>query len=121
MKKKDIQYLIAASYTKDQLDEKKVLKIAKQLQRKDLKLYIRGLKLSEKKHQVSVALPSASVYNTTKQIFFELFPGKTITVNEDKLLLLGARVVADDMVYDFSLKNALDDFLFQLEQTYDEE
>lgn len=121
MNKKQIQLLVAESYTKGDLDEKKVTKIASILKRKDLKSYVRELKLAEKKKQVIIALPSAKVYNTTKKIFFDLFPGKTISVAEDKLLMLGARVTADDMVYDFSLQKKLEDFLFDIENNYDEE
>jgi len=121
MTRKEISKLIIASYTKENLDEKKVSQIANELTRKDLKLYIRGLKLAEKKKKIYVALPSASIYNTTKKIFVTLFPGKQIEVQEDKLLMLGAKVTANDMVYDLSLKNRLDEFLQTVEDTYDEE
>lgn len=121
MTKKQVQRLIAESYSKEQLDEKKVNDIAKLLSRKDLKQYIRGLKLEEKKRVITVALPSASVYNNTKKIFLDLFPGKTISFQEDKLLMLGGKVQANDMVYDFSLKNRLENFIDELEQTYDED
>ncbi len=121
MRKKQINQLVLASYTKNALDDKKVAKIANSLSRKDLKVYIRGLKLAEKKKKIYVALPSASVYNTSKKIFINLFPGRQIEIEEDKLLMLGGRVMADDMVYDFSLKNRLDDFLAAVEQNYDEE
>src|SRR5689334_1366195 len=120
MTRKEIQLLVAGSYTDKHLDEKKVNKIATILKRKDLKAYVRALKLAEKKKTITIALPQASVYNTTKQIFFDLFPGKSITIDEDKLLLLGGKVEADDMVYDFSLKNKLENFLSELEESYDE-
>lgn len=121
MTKKQLSELVLASYTKDNLDDKKVNQIANSLSRKDLKAYIRSLKLEEKKKLVTVALPTASVYNTTKKIFFDLFPGKQISVEEDKLLMLGARITANDMVYDFSLKKRLEDFLFEVESAYDED
>jgi len=121
MTKKQIQLLVAESYTKETLDEKKVNRIAKVLNRKDLKTYIRGLKLSEKKRVVTVALPSASVYNNTKKIFLDLFPGKTVSFQEDKLLMLGGKIQSNDMVYDFSLKNRLENFINDLEQNYDED
>ncbi|MDE2026122.1 MAG: hypothetical protein KGJ07_06515 [Patescibacteria group bacterium] len=121
MTKKQIKTLVVESYTRDQLDENKVNRIAKVLSRKDLKTYIRGLKLEEKKRVVTVALPSASVYNNTKKIFLDLFPGKTVSFQEDKLLMLGGKVQANDMVYDFSLRNKLENFISDLEQNYDEE
>ncbi len=121
MTKKEIKTLVMASYTKETLDEKKVERISSLLKKKDLKAYLRGLKLEEKKHTITVALPSASVYNTTRKVFLDLFPGKTISIQEDKLLLLGARVLADDTVYDFTLKKRLEDFLGAVEENYDEE
>jgi F0F1-type ATP synthase delta subunit len=121
MKKKQVHMLVTESYTKEQLDEKKVNSIAKALSRKDLKQYIRGLKLEEKKRVVTVALATASVYNNTKKIFLDLFPGKTVSFQEDKLLMLGGKVQANDMVYDFSLKSRLENFINELEQTYDED
>ncbi len=121
MTRKQILQLVCASYTKEKLDDKKVTKIASLLKRKDLKSYVRALKLQEKKSTVNIALPQAAVYNSSKRIFFDLFPGKSITVSEDKLLLLGGKIIADDMVYDFSLKNRLEDFLMDLENQYDEE
>jgi len=121
MTRKQIHQLVLGSYTKDKLDDKKITKIASLLRRKDLKSYVRALKLQEKKGSVHVALPTASIYNSSKRIFFDLFPGKSITLSEDKLLLLGGKIVADDMVYDFSLKNKLENFLLDLEESYDEE
>ncbi len=121
MTKKQLRELIQESYTKDKLDEQKVDVIASKLKRKDLKSYIRALKLKEDRNIVTVAVTSATIYNTTKQIFFDLFPGKTITMSEDKLLMLGARVRADDMIYDFSLQRKLEDILDEIDRTYGEE
>lgn len=118
MNKKQIKQLALASYSEGKLDEKTVEKVSTLLKRKDLKTYIRALKLEEKKHMVSVAVPVASVYNKTAEVFFDVFPGKEVHVSEDKLLLFGAKVAADDMVYDFSLKSKLDDFLYTVEDTY---
>src|SRR5438270_875386 len=111
MKKKQLRSLVEESYTKNQLDESKVDVLTSDLKRKDLKQYIRALKLRETKNIVTVAVPTASVYNTTKQIFFDLFPDKTIVMNEDRLLMLGAKVRADDMLYDFTLKGKMDAIL----------
>lgn len=121
MTKKEIKLLVMSSYDHETLDEKKVEKISSLLSRKDLKAYLRGVKLEEKKHTITVALPSASVYNTTRKIFLDVFPGKTISIQEDKLLLLGARILADDTLFDFTLKKRLEEFLDDVEASYDEE
>src|SRR5260370_39127564 len=103
MTKKQVRTLVQESYKKNQLDENKVDGITSDLTRKDLKKYLRALKLHETKKIVTVAVPTASIYNTTKQIFFDVFPDKTIVMSEDRLLMLGAKVRADDMLYDFTL------------------
>ncbi len=110
MSKKEIQQLVEASYTKDTLDSKKVEKIASLLSRNDVKLYIRGLKLSEKAKTISLVLPDAKLYNSTKKSLEDIFKNKRIIVQEDPSLLLGIKVIDNDMVYDMSLKNNLETF-----------
>lgn len=116
MTKKQIVQLIQASYTKDALDSKKVEKIASLLSRYDLKQYIRGLKLSEKAKTISLVLPDAKLYNSTKKNFEEAFKNKRIVVEEDPSLLLGIKVIDNDMVYDMSLKNNLETFAKEVTQ-----
>src|SRR5579872_1162467 len=110
MNKKIIAQLVLASYSKEKLDEKKVEKIAKLLSHADLKKYIRGLKLSEMKKTISLVLPDKSLYN--KSLLGQ--SKKQVKVIEDKSLLLGAKVIDNDMVYDLSLKNSLDEFIQSL-------
>lgn len=110
MTKKIIAQLVKASYTKESLDSKKVERIVKLLKRAELKEYIRGLKLSEKAKTISLVLPDKKFYNKT-------LLGKTkkrVEVIEDKELLLGAKIIDNDMVYDMSLKNNLDEFIQNL-------
>ena len=110
MTKKIISQLVAASYTKDALDEKKVMRIAAALSRQDLKTYIRGVKLVEKSKTISLVLPDAKLYNNS------LVAGvkKRVKVVEDKSLLLGYKIIDNDMVYDMSLKDKLEDFVQSL-------
>jgi len=105
MTTKDIKKLVLASYTKNKLDEKKVEKIAKLLSIADLKAYIRGLKLEEKKHKVYIALASKTIYNKKRKDLENLYKGKELVVEEDPSLLLGMRILDNDMLYDFSLKD----------------
>ncbi|HEV2339382.1 MAG TPA: hypothetical protein VGT05_01285 [Patescibacteria group bacterium] len=118
MTHKDIRQLVSVSFSKNQLDEKKVARIAHLLSRKDLKKYIRGLKLAEKKHNVYVATAAKNVYNTKELTV--IFRNKQFVFTFDPSLLLGQRIVDDDMVYDVSLKSRLEHFLSQLTEDYDE-
>lgn len=106
MTKKQIHDLVTASYIKDMLDSAKVTKIASLLKRSDLKLYTRGLKLSEKARTITLVLPSLSLYNKSV-----IKTKREVRVVEDPSLLLGAKVIDNDMVYDMSLKNELDTFV----------
>lgn len=108
MTKKQIQQLIHASYKNDTLDEKIVAKIAQLLSRKDLKAYVRSLQLAEKSRTISLVLPNSKIYN--KGVFEKVFKNKKITVTEDPSLLLGLKVIDNDMVYDYSLKSTLERF-----------
>lgn len=107
MTKKVINQLVQASYTNDQLDSKKVDRVVAHLSRADLKKYIRGLKLTEKSHTISLVLPSLKLYNKS------LLAGakKRIEVVEDTSLLLGMKIIDNDMVHDLSLKNNLETFI----------
>ena len=107
--KKQIALLVSASYTKNVLDSKKVEKISQLLYREDLKKYVRGLKLAEKKRTISLVLPNKTLYNKTL-----VKTNKRVVVTEDKSLLMGAKVIDNDMVYDLSLKSSLDEFVQSL-------
>lgn len=110
MTKKQIKELVNASYIKDKLDAKKVEKIAALLSRADLKEYIRALKLAEKSHTVSLVLPDTKLYNNNRKFWESTFKNKRIVVEEDPSLLLGIKVINNDMVYDMTLKNNLELF-----------
>ncbi|HSD98433.1 MAG TPA: hypothetical protein VLB73_01900 [Patescibacteria group bacterium] len=110
MTKKTITELVKASYTKEILNSKKVERIVKLLSRSDLKQYIRGLKLFEKSRTISLVLPDKKFYNKTLLGNIK----KQVRLIEDKSLLLGAKIIDNDMVYDMSLKNNLDTFLQSL-------
>lgn len=107
MTKKHIQQLVNASYSKNQLDEKKVAKIATLLTRRDLRGYIRLLKLYEKKQAVIVALPYLPKEPIQKKIS-ETFPDKKIVYIVDPTLMAGIRIENNDIITEYNLKNILD-------------
>jgi len=116
MNRKKIDKLIAASYEGDYLNQKIVIKIASLISRADLKKYINGLKLVEKKRSLIVSSP---IINSELRKFEELFPHKKIVFKKDPSLILGARVVDNDIVYEFTLQNSFDKILSYIEQNYD--
>src|SRR3989344_2027619 len=105
MNSKNIKNLILASYRNSNLDQKKVNKIASLESKSDLKKYINGLKLAEKKKNLIVSSP---INNQDLRKFQNLFPNKRVILKKDPSLMLGVKIVDNDIVYEFTLRNSLD-------------
>lgn len=116
MDKKNIDKLVSASYSDNILNRKKVLKISTLLSKSDLKKYINGLKLIEKKKSLIISSP---MNNQDLNKFEKLFPNKKIILKKDPTLILGMEIVDNDIVYEFTLKNSLDKIVSYIEQNYD--
>lgn len=111
MTNKKIRQLANLSYLKYKLDEKKVKKISYNLSRKDLKEYIKILKMLEKKKSVTVVLPSTVNDRELENNLREIFRGKKIIYKVDKDIIAGIKILDQDNVYDFSLTNKLDSII----------
>ncbi len=120
MTKRLLQQLVLASYQDEDLDAHNVDEISKRLSTKDLKAYLRALKLMEQQKKIYIAMPSASVYNTSKKDLKKLFPKKELVFTEDPSLLLGMRLIDNDMVYDMNLKSRLENVIEEVEQQYND-
>ena len=116
MNSKKIEKLVLASYSDSFLNQKKVNKISTLLSKSDFKKYINGLRLTEKKKSLIVSSP---IKNSDLKKFEKLFPNKKIIFKKDPKLMLGVRIVDNDIVYEFTLKNSLDKILNYIEQNYD--
>ena len=106
MDRKLIKKLVLASYTYGDLDEKKVLKIAKILKKNDLKLYIKALKANEMQNTVVVS----TTWDKTKELknhLSDVFKDKKIIVKYDKSLIAGVRIQDFDNIYELNLKNKI--------------
>jgi hypothetical protein len=108
MNKTDLKKLAEISYTKDNLDEKKVDMIANNLKKTDLKIYIKNLKNIELKKTVIITVPGEGGITEIKNYFYKLYPGRKLVFNTDESLISGIRVVDYDNVYELSLKNFLE-------------
>lgn len=116
MNSKKIDKLVLASYSNNLLDRKTVNKISTLLSKSDLKKYINQLKLSEKKKNLIVSSP---INNPDLKKIEKLFPNKKILFKKDPSLMLGVRIVDNDIVYELTLKNSLDKIISHIEQNYD--
>ncbi len=108
MKKNLIKKLAEESYTKNDLDHDKIEKIAKNLKREDLKVYIKSLKALDSRKTVTVTLPSEEGIREIKDQFTKLYPDKKIIFAIDPTLLTGIKVVDFDNEYELSLKGFLE-------------
>jgi len=116
MTKRFLNKLVLASYSKGDLDSGKVDTISKKLNKHDLKAYIRALKLLEQQKKVFVVIPKSNLYNIVD--LKKLFSNKDIVFQEDSTLLLGIKILDNDMVYEMSLKDRLNDIIEKVEQSY---
>ena len=118
MIKKQLNKLIVESYSGNNLDIKKVEKIAKDLKRKNLKLYIRAIKNLENQRSVIVSLPKP-LKKTEMKIMEKIYKNKKIVYDIDPNLMLGMKIKDNDMLYEMDLKNTLDDLVEYIGGTND--
>lgn len=107
MNKKDIKQLAQFSFTKENLDEKKVLRIAKLLDKRDLRQYIKELKLKINKNTIKVSV-SSKLDKETENSLKTIFKNKKMEIIEDKDLIAGIKIEDFDNIYELNLKNTLD-------------
>lgn len=113
MKKKPIDELVHFSYVDGMLDRQKVEQIADLLKRHDLKEYITALKKYERQNTIIVSLPSMPEEKEQKKLQ-TLFPKKRIIYIIDPSLLMGMKVVDNDIIYNETLKNKLEELVDHL-------
>jgi hypothetical protein len=106
MDKRFIKELAGASYDKNGLDAAKVEKIASHLSKKELKEYVKQLRIQQKLLTIYVEVPQLdSAYEKQLQ---EVFPDKKIEITVNPDLLLGMRIQNNDDIFELSLKNTLE-------------
>ncbi|MBI2443183.1 MAG: hypothetical protein HYV40_04740 [Candidatus Levybacteria bacterium] len=118
MKKKALKKIATASYNNGELDESFVNEVTSHLTRKELKDYIRALKLLEKKKRIYIDT-SFSPSAMQEEMLREQFAGKDVVFQIDPDLLLGLRITDNDIVYDMNLKRTLDALEEYIERQYD--
>ena len=111
---KQIKKLALASYTRNALDSKKVNRISKILTRSQLKTYLKMLKMIEKNKTLFVFLPNLSYINLLTKKIKQLFPDKKISFKKDESLIAGVKIVDNDNVYDFNLRNRLENLVLYI-------
>lgn len=111
-----IKKLAQESYKGYILDKKKVNVISTMLSRSDLKNYINELKNIENKKNLIVSAPFS---NIAEKLLIKIFPNKIIFYKRDDSLMLGVKIIDNDAIYEFSLKNTLENIISHIKQNYD--
>ena len=106
MDKKIVDQLVQQSITGTSLDEKKVIRIADQLNRNQLKIYIDGLKRWRQKNTVIIE-SAANKSEQVKREFKDAFEGKNVVFITRPELIVGTRIINYDMIYEMNLKDTL--------------
>lgn len=115
MTKKEIKILAADSFTKGILDPKKVKRFSGKMKRRELRQYIKYIKLLDSKSKVVIEVPD--VKNLDKNSFKRIsasFKNKRFVVKENPSLILGVRLTDYDLIHDYNLKNNLEDIVEQI-------
>jgi F0F1-type ATP synthase delta subunit len=115
MNKKLLKQLVLESYIKGELDQKKVMAIADRLTRKELKVYIKALKQTEKQRSVTIAIAGKATEEQQKQ-FQSMFPNKKVIVTYDPSLMTGVRISNNDDIFEMNLKHELDVIIQQVSE-----
>lgn len=106
MKRYLFQQLVPASYTKNELDEATVNKVASLLRKRELKRYIRALRMNEQKRSVTIA-SAFPLDKKDEEVITDMYPNKKIITQTDPSLLLGLRIQDNDMIYQLNLCDTL--------------
>lgn len=113
---KQIKLLAIKSFTRNELDPKKVKLFSSNMKRKDLRNYIREIKTIDDKNKVTFVAPALKNFKKTDvSALLKHYKGKKIMYQEDPGLLVGIKVIDNDLIYDFNLKNSLENLV----ETYD--
>ena len=120
MTNRDVKTLAIESYTRGEIDRKKVHKIAKLLSRPYLRIYLKELKNIEAKKTVRVMVPDKKMVgaDTLKKLMHS-FPKKRVVLEEDPQLILGVKIIDNDLIYQLNLKNSLESLSQHLAEQYD--
>ena len=116
MSTKQIKKLAVASYTNQLLDSKKVNKIVKLLNRNELKQYIKFLKSLEQSKTVKIVMSKLENKNLLAKELKIKFPNKRLEFSEDKSLIAGLKLIDNDTIYDFNLKNTFENLVSYINQ-----
>lgn len=112
MKKKEIKAVALKSFVRNNLNPKKVKLFASKMTRKQLRDYVKYLKFYDAKNKITIVVPRLDmVKKTDLRIFTKFYADKKVIFKEDPSLLLGIRIINNDLVYDLNLKDSFENIM----------
>lgn len=117
---KYIKKLAENSYKSFDLDQKSVEKIIKLLTKKELREYIKILKKLEQKKSIIIVIPNEKISKKSLSMQLKkIFPDRKIIYQTDPSLLLGIRIIDNDLIYELNLKDTLEQISTHIIKAYD--
>ncbi|HKC14651.1 MAG TPA: hypothetical protein VKC89_01655 [Patescibacteria group bacterium] len=115
MTKKQIKTLALKSFVRNNLDSNKVKLFMKKMKRRQLRVYIKYLKYFEARNKVIIIVPDLKLVSKKElSSFAKLYPNKKIDYREDPSIILGVRLIDNDLIHDFNLNNSLESITAQI-------
>lgn len=117
MNKAQIKIIAQKSFGRNQLDSKKVKLFTSKMKRRELRNYIRAVKSIDSKNKVTVIVPSIESFKKSDMSpLSKIYTGKKIIYEEDPSIIVGLRLIDNDLIYDFNLKNSFDNMIEKIEE-----
>ncbi|PIR80360.1 MAG: hypothetical protein COU25_00480 [Candidatus Levybacteria bacterium CG10_big_fil_rev_8_21_14_0_10_35_13] len=111
MNTKLIKKLAGHCFKNGIMDEAKVQKTAKYLNKKQLKEFIKFLRLIDKKNTVTIFVSDKKMEELIDKKIKDSFRNKKIIVKEDKDLIAGIRIEDYDNIYEYSLESSINNMI----------
>ncbi len=118
MKIKLIKQLAKASFDNNSLNENKIKIVSSKLKRKDLRSYLRALKILDQENTLFVSMPITDDEKVKNALQIR-FPNKKIVYTLNKDLLAGIKIVNNDLLYDFTLQGKIERLIGHFYDTND--
>lgn len=120
MTTKQIKKLAMQSFKDDNLDIKKMKRIVQILRKKELKTYIKFIKNLKNEREIKVFTAVGMKDKKTTDKITSIFPNKKVRYFIEPGIIAGIRITDNDMVYEFNLKDSLENLIAHIKQSYDQ-
>jgi len=107
MNKTQLKKLAILSYKNNIIDVKKVEKIVKLLKKSELREYVKYLKTIEKTKTLKVILPNNNNQKECEKMLKIMYKKKNINVDYDENMIVGLKIIDNDLIYEYNLKDTL--------------